>query len=531
MRLVLLFAAVAGLWAQNKPGGIPVVVDGTAQFEVFGSIEDATPEQRAQLITERIARIGDNLSLKSEDIRAAKLEGAAAVALGDNIIMFVTDADAAGIRKRKADAATYYADKARLAIDQYRARRQLSTILRGAAYAAAAILFMAIVIYLLWRFEDRVQNAIERYSTAKSVRVQKAELLSAKRIRDLASGTVTLLTWIITLGLLFLAVPAILEFFPVTAPWADNFYASVLETLSALASTLAGTIPNLIVIAATSVMTYGLLRIIKFFFRQIRQENIRFRGFYPEWAIPTYNLIRILIIALAAVVIFPYLPGAKSPAFQGISVFVGLLVSLSASGAISNVVSGAILTYMRSLRLGDRVRVGETEGDVIELTLLITRIRTIKNVIVTLPNALVLGSQVINYSATVREGRPLILHTTITIGYDAPWRTVHELMIDAALATDGIAAEPAPFVFQTALNDFNVAYQINAFTNDPWSMADIYAQLHSNIQEKFNAAGVEIMSPNYFALRDGNTVTIPESQRPAGYVTPGFEIRLPGTPR
>lgn len=178
--------------------------------------------------------------------------------------------------------------------------------------------------------------------------------------------------------------------------------------------------------------------------------------------------------------------------------------------------AGVVLTYTRAFKVGDRVKISDAVGDVVENNLLITRIRTIKNVDITVPNAMVLASHITNYSSSALE-HGLILHTTVTIGYDAPWRQVHELLISAACATENILELPAPFVLQTSLDDFYVSYQINAFTNTPAVMARTYSVLHQNIQEKFNAAGVEIMSPHYSSLRDGSMITTPEPYLPEAY--------------
>jgi small-conductance mechanosensitive channel len=225
----------------------------------------------------------------------------------------------------------------------------------------------------------------------------------------------------------------------------------------------------------------------------------------------------------ALVMAFPYLPGSESEAFKGVSIFLGVLFSLGSTSAVANVVAGLILNYTRAFSIGDRVRIGDVEGDVIFKTLLVTHIRTVKNVEITLPNSTVLGGAVHNFSMAAKES-PLILHTSITIGYDAPWRRVHELLISAAQSTQYILSNPPPFVLQTALNDFYVSYQINAYTDHPHEMARIYSELHQNIQDKFNEGGVEIMSPHYSQLRDGNTTTIPESYRPEDYTAPGHRV-------
>lgn len=270
-----------------------------------------------------------------------------------------------------------------------------------------------------------------------------------------------------------------------------------------------------------AICTHYVIRFSRFLFNEVERQNITLPGFYPDWALPSFKIVRFLIIAFAVVMAFPYLPGSDSPAFKGVSVFLGVLFSLGSSSAVANVVAGVILTYMRAFCVGDRVKIADTMGDVIEKNLLVTRIRTAKNVDVTVPNAMVLGSHIINYSSSAQ----LILNTTVTIGYDVPWRQVHELLLAAARSTERIMAEPKPFVLQTALNDFYVSYELNAYTDAPSAMATIYSELHARIQDSFNEAGVEIMSPHYSTLRDGNPTTIPADYLPPDYQPPAHRIR------
>lgn len=223
------------------------------------------------------------------------------------------------------------------------------------------------------------------------------------------------------------------------------------------------------------------------------------------------------------IVIFPLLPGSDSEVFRGVSVFLGILFTFSSSGSLSNIFAGLVLTYMRAFKIGDRVKIGDSVGDIVEKTLLVTRVRTIKNEDITIPNSTVLNSHTINYSTAAGEVG-LIVHTTVTIGYDVPWKHVHELLVNAASDTVYIINNPKPFVLQTSLNDFYVSYQVNAYTKEPSKQAEIYSSLHQNIQDKFNEAGVEIMSPHYKALRDGNQATIPADYLPPEYITPPFRV-------
>jgi small-conductance mechanosensitive channel len=247
-------------------------------------------------------------------------------------------------------------------------------------------------------------------------------------------------------------------------------------------------------------------------------------GFDRDWGAPTAKLVRLLIIAASAVFMFPYLPGSNSPAFRGISVFLGVLLSLGSTSAVSHGVAGTILTYMRAFSVGDFVKIGDTIGVVVERKLLVTRIRTQKNEIVTVPNGSVLGGMVMNFSGEARKNG-VIFYTSVSIGYNAPWRRVHELLIAAALSTRDVLETPRPFVLQSNLDDFYVSYELNAFTAHPENMQYIYSDLHQNIPDQFNEAGIEINSPHYTTLRDGNRTAIPDEYIPASYKEPAFGIR------
>jgi small-conductance mechanosensitive channel len=280
--------------------------------------------------------------------------------------------------------------------------------------------------------------------------------------------------------------------------------------------TVIGYLPNLFTLLLIVVLTRYTLKLLRFFHDGINHKRIKVAGLHQELTGPTFQLLRFLILAFALVAAYPYLPGSDSPVFRGITILVGFLLSMGSTALVTNIVSGVVLTYTRGMRIGDRVKIGPTVGDVLERTLLVTRIRTIKNVVVTIPNGMVLNNEIINYNAPMLE-EGLILHTTVTIGYDVPWRKVHDLLTRSALATRDILKEPQPFVLQTSLDDYYVSYELNAYTQVPERMATIYSELHQNIQDWFNEAGVEIMSPAYKAYRDGNETTIParyQSQRP-----------------
>ena len=399
---------------------------------------------------------------------------------------------------------------------------------RSPSASAWAVLATGILAVLLWllarlgrRLHQRVEDGYQRLSA--DPRVGRAATVRATRARRRLRTVVAIANTALAVAVVAAWLQVVLQVLPWSRPYARLIYRYLSEPIRTLWLGLLGFVPNLFYLAAIALTTFLILRLVHTVFKEIAIGNIRLASFPDDWAEPTYKLVRALLLAVAFVGAFPYIPGSQSPAFQGISIFLGLLVSLSSSSALSNIIAGTILTYTRAFRRGDIVRIGETLGEVTVKRLLVTHVRTYKNVVVSIPNSLILATQVLNYTTLAAE-RGLIAHTSVTIGYDAPWREFDELLIAAALSTEGVLEDPPPFVLQTALNDFSVAYEINAFVASPLPLPRTYSALHANIQECFGKAGVEIMSPNYLALRDGNQVTIPTAHLASDYVAPAFRV-------
>jgi small-conductance mechanosensitive channel len=326
---------------------------------------------------------------------------------------------------------------------------------------------------------------------------------------------------------MYLTLLVLLGIFPWTGGLGTKMVSFFLDPTKKIMFSVWHYLPNLITIIIVVIVFRYFLRIMAFFKNEIEHGNLKIPGFYVDWANPTFQILRVLVFAFMLIVIFPYLPGSNSPIFKGVSVFLGVLFTFGSAGALGNLVSGLVLTYMRAYKIGDRIQIGQITGDVVEKSILVTKIKTIKNEIVSIPNSTVMSSHTTNFSADALE-HGLILHTSVTIGYDTPWRLIHELLIKAALATELIEKEPAPFVFQESLSDFYVCYQINAYTREPKRQHITYSLLHQNIQDAFNAAGVEIMSPHYSNLRDGNKTTVPSDHLPKDYITPSFRVKNTG---
>ena len=303
----------------------------------------------------------------------------------------------------------------------------------------------------------------------------------------------------------------VLTLFPWTEPLAQPFADYFLEPLSQIWETMVNYAPSLLNILVIIFCTWLILKLLRGFFVAFRMRYITLPGFHSEWAEPTYKIIRFLVLALSLVMIFPLLPGADSAAFTGISLFVGAMITLGSTSAMGNITSGVVLIYTRSFNRGDFVQIGDSFGQVVERTLLATRLQTTKNENITIPNSAVLSSQVINYSDT-SDSADLIVHTSIGLGYDVDWRKVHELLRNAANKTAHVEPDPEPFVLQKSLDDFSVSYEINAYIRRPDLLPSIYSELNRNILDEFSREQIEIMSPTYTSVRDGNPLAVPKTE-------------------
>jgi small-conductance mechanosensitive channel len=515
----------------QTPQGSVVTLDGKTLFTVQAKSLSSSPERRAQTIKERIAAFADDRSISIDSLWTKDIEDSILVGAGDKILIYVSDQDAKVAGKSRQELTKQYLQTIRDAVRQYREERSTRSLILAAIYTVVATiaLIFAIVIWK-WRGGASRINAwlnSQRYTRIPSIRIQNFDLLSADRITDLCIWLVGLIRSIILLIILYAYFSFVFSLFPATKHVGAALFSYVESGLQVAWNAFLAYLPNLFAIVLVAVITYYVLRFLKFIFTAIDRQQLTVPGFYPEWAAPTCKLLTYLIIAMAFAVAFPYIPGSNSASFQGISIFLGVLISIGSSTAVANIVAGIITIYTRAFQLGDRIQIGDIVGDVESKLLLVTRIRTVNNVLVTLPNSTLLTSNIVNYSALIRDANaPLILHTTVTLGYDVPWRKIHETLIAAARATTHILEEPSPFVLQTGLNDFYVSYELKVYTNQPSEMAKIYSELHQNIQDKCNEVGIEICSPHYSALRDGNQNTIPEDYLPKGYTAPGFRIDI-----
>ena len=313
------------------------------------------------------------------------------------------------------------------------------------------------------------------------------------------TGALRVIRALLIFALLYLYVPLILSAIPQTQDLAGRVMPYVMAPVVTAGKALIAYLPDLITLIVILAIGRYVIRLLRFSMVAIGAGGVELEGFDPEWAEPTYKLGRVLIILVVVMISYPYLPGSGSEVFKGFSLFVGALVTLGASSSIANVIAGIILTYTGSFRVGDRVKVGDTIGDVTEKRLFVTRLRTIYNEEVTVPNGLVMQTQIINYTRSSQQGG-LALTIEAGIGYDVDWRTVHELLKSAAGKTEHIVEEPEPFVLQNGLGDFAVQYKLVAFTDNARTAVTTVSELRQHALDEFNTAGVEIMTPMIHAV-------------------------------
>jgi small-conductance mechanosensitive channel len=270
-------------------------------------------------------------------------------------------------------------------------------------------------------------------------------------------------------------------------------------------------IPNLIFVLLILLITRAISKLMQLFFVAVEEKRISMPGLHAETIPVTRRLAVAGLWIFALVVAYPYLPGSDSLAFKGVSVFLGLFLSFGSGGVISQAASGIVLVYSRAFKPGDYIRVAETEGTVLEVGILSTKVRTNKLEVVNLPNSVLLGSTCKNFS-TLAQDKGLIVYTSVTIGYDTPWRQVHAMLLLAADRTEALRKEPQPFVVQIALSDFYVEYQLNANLDEPQRRLAVLAELHAHIQDVFNEYGVQIMSPHYENDPGGAAKMVPKEQ-------------------
>jgi small-conductance mechanosensitive channel len=506
--------------------GYPVMVDGYELFRIRQNLGAVSAEERAHRISASLQELARAQDFDPSKFTATEEGGVATVRYGDQLIVTINDAEAHPSGLPRKALAVQYARLLQERLPEIHQQHQPQYLWRAAAKVAVTVVVYLVVVWIIvfvtrWLIRRLESSAAARM---KGITIQQSEIFAGERLASLLASVVRTLRIVVIAVFTFGALAKAFSFFPWTREHSERLLGYVLWPLVGAGQAVLNYLPKALYIFVIVMVLHFVLRFIHIIATEVERGRIRITGFYPEWVQPTYKIIRVLVYAFGAVIIYPYLPGESSPAFKGISVFIGVLFSLGSTSAVANFVAGVILIYTRGFRVGDWVTIGDNTGEVVQMSMLATHLRTIRNEEVTVPNSVVLGSFVTNFSLQAQE-RGIALHTSVTIGYDAPWRTIHKLLIDSALRTKYILHEPEPFVLQANLQDSYVQYEINAYTDHPLQMPYIYSDLHANIQDSFYEAGVEIMSPIFHALRDGNRTAIPDVYLPRDYRAKAFRIQ------
>lgn len=491
--------------------GYPVILGQDTVITLHTNFASFSPSERAENTRKQLRRIVSSYDPDFDTLAITHDDHTTDIRFGKNVVLTIGHSDALWHETSQQALAKQYADSMQQSLAKYKKQTGIKAIIKQISFSIIVIGACVGLIFGINRlFNRRLVRFIRDKKDVwfKGFSIRNYQLLNSDREVSVILFFLKTIRYLLIIVALYVAIPLLFSIFPATKDLANTLFDWILSPVKMIAKGVIGYIPNLLIIAVIYLAFKYLLKGLKFLMHEIEVGNLVIPGFYADWSRATFNILRTVIYAFCFVIIFPYLPGSGSDVFKGVSVFLGLMLSLGSSSVVANIMAGMVITYMRPFKTGDHIKIGDQTGDVLEKTPFVTRVLTHKKEVVTIPNSNILSSTVINYS-TSNKDKGVIFHTTITIGYDAPWRQVHAMMQQAAQRTEFVLSDPAPFVLQTSLDDFYVSYQLCVYTKNPEKQATINSALNSNIQDVFNEHGVEIMSPHYRAERNGELTTIP----------------------
>ena len=493
--------------------GVPLVIDEDTLFVLYSRYGGILPEIRVERARQEIMTQGRRLTFFTDSIYVYESDFTSDVMAGNHLILSITDIDALWQEKPRQELANHYAslieEKIKEIHEDYGLRQKLLGLLMVVIIIVLQWLFIKLTNWLYRRWKFRLTRLVMR--RALPLVIKDYEVLNKHR-----QGALFLMLYrLLRIGLivvqLLITIPVLFSLFPETKSLTITVLGYIWDPTTDIFWGVIGYLPKFFKILVIIICFRYLVKGLHYLSNEIASGRLRINGFYPDWAVPTYHILRVLCYSFMFVMIWPLLPNSNSEVFQGVSVFLGVIVSLGSTSIIGNLMAGLVMTYMRPFHQGDFIRFGEVEGFVLEKTALVTRIRTRKNEIITIPNSNLMSAQTSNFTFAAHN-YGIIVHTKVTIGYDMKHEVIENLLLDAARATKHIEKKPLPFVRVTKLDDFYVEYEINAYTKHSEWLSDIYSQLHQNILDHFHSAGVEIMSPHIFGLRNDLELQIPKSE-------------------
>ncbi|MDM1380054.1 mechanosensitive ion channel family protein [Myroides marinus] len=486
----------------------PVLSFNDTLFNVYGNIGSFTSKQRAKSIESKISMLADNYLFQGDSIKLSDEGTYLNIVYKNEILMSVDSLQAAQENKTRVEAAEYYRGQIISAVETQLHNTSWQQILMQIA-GAVAILIVEFFILKWIRYGYRVSRVMIWRQRGKKIKGIFG-IIDDQRAMLTTMSIAKIIKFLIVLIVLYMGLLAVFKLFPYTKHLSDQLLEYVLSPLRSVGRSIMAYMPKLFTIVVIVVIFRYIQKFVRSLADKIATHKIVIRGFYPDWAIPTYNLVSGLLFIFMFILIFPYLPNSDSQIFQGVSVFAGIMLSLGSTSVIGNLVAGLVITYMRPFKLGDRIKLGEFTGDVLEKTALVTRIKTPKNEVITIPNSNIMTAQTVNYSQSARE-HGLILYLTIGAGYHVPWQKVHEMLYEVASRTEHVMKRQKPFIFQDQFQDFYVEYQLNVYIRDAKLSSKVYSDLRQHAQDVFAENDIEMVAPHFHFNRivDGDDSTVP----------------------
>jgi small-conductance mechanosensitive channel len=488
---------------RNITEGVPVVVDADTLFYIYTNRGGLSPTERSSQISSIINKLGKDYNLQPDSIYILPEEFTTEIMYGEKVIISLTDKDGLWLNTSRDELAVQYRT---IIVDALKALKDKHSLIR-LTKNILLLLLVLVIQYILIRLTNygyrklKIRIDLVKGKYLKPVFIRNYEFLSINSQERIVFFLTNILRYIVITIQLIISIPIIFSIFPQTESLALKIFSYILSPVKRIGWNIIEYIPNLFIIIIIWLIIRYIIRGIGYLAKEIEKGRLKITGFYQDWAKPTYSIVRFLLYAFMITLIYPYLPDSNSKIFQGMSIFVGLIVSFGSSSAIGNLVAGMIITYMRPFKIGDRIKINDVIGNVLEKTPIVTRIQTLKNEIVTIPNSMIMNSQTTNLSESART-KGLIIHLDVTCGYGTPWQQVHQLLIEAAENTEDVMSSPHPFVHENSFDDFYVVYEINAYIKDANKLTQVASDLRQNIQDKFKEAGVSILSPHYYVQKD-----------------------------
>jgi small-conductance mechanosensitive channel len=471
-------------------------------FYIYNKLGSTLAKDRAMNVVNRIQNLYEDDFVRVDSFTIENNEISSDIVYKDLIITSVTELDALLDGKPKEEVAAQYLKSIQETITKEKEANSLTKLLIRTGLVILILLVFSMLIFLINKLKRySVQRILtERTQRIKDIKIKNYVLVTSVQKTRILINMINMLRWALIILMVFIMLPIIFSVFPFTQSWANNLIGMFTKPLKKAFAAIWDYIPKLITVFVILFIMRYAVRFVKYIFNEIDKGKLEVNGFHREFAMPTFTIVRFLLHAFTLVLIFPYLPGSNSDVFKGISVFIGILFSLGSSSAISNIIAGLVITYMRPFRIGDRITIADKTGVVIEKSPLVTKLRTIKNEEITIPNSSILSGNTVNYSTYSEEG--ICFQVELTVGYEESWQRVHELLLRIPARIERVNTTPAPFVLQKKLDDFFVLYELNVYISKSGEIELAKSEIYQHILNDFLAAGIEMCAPHIFTKVD-----------------------------